>query len=817
MHNKNDTSMTNSITNIADDAPLDEKSNLSGEFVENGVRLVNLTHAGKDWRLGSITANWRNALTTLGMNPTPEALQELQNQGIWLSPTKNPPKMALVCGGQGAVWPHMGREIYDNLPAARDAMDQVAKHFKWDVLSIMDETDLEKLGRTRWQFPYVFLLSYAQTCYLKSLGFKPDVYSGHSLGELVALCLAGVYDMESACRLFDGRAVIVDDFEHSGNHDSGMMAVYANEAKIEETLRTFPSLHISNFNTPTQFILSGPRDVLAEARRSLRKQKSPAIILNVTMAFHHPHMRVLRDSAQEGLLAFDMKAPPYPVLSNVTAGVYPDDKQGIVDYITDLDENTVRWVDCVRTMWNDFNVRNFVEVGPSDIIGGLTKDIEPNAHCTAVCRKGKELETMRRAVAELYAMGHISAKNAHVVPDDIEATPDSKQGHVAAVKQDTAHMVNPPYVEDIIPILMEETGFEHHKLTANMDLRHDLAMRSSRFPIILHKLETAFDIQINFEDLLEVTTIGDLAQVVADFRNNKAHIKNKQNGHDSQQKSQNVDELPIVRKVQEDMQKYPYVFPLGLTAGELPAFIAKRNFSIYADADLQDQQKAMPFVNEVMMLKSMYAGVGLGFSEFNCHGFDDVKFNNIVPCKGGITREGQIIVQAKEWQGANSEILLAKASLDITDLTENGRKTQQKTKVSEGNVILAKKLCHMQSIWQENIQNLLDNGNIKEYLYPRKTFAQQCHSIYSWLPLCMAMLKKLAMPHDESFNIVSISRLRHADVLPDTGEISVLWNLSSSGQGYNMDAQIQVEKNIILTVQNMHISNKIRSQDAKAS
>lgn len=65
-------------------------------------------------------------------------------------------------------------------------MDRIARAADWDVLALLDETDVEKIGLTRWQQPYLFLLEYAQWSHLASLGLRPSLICGHSLGELIA-------------------------------------------------------------------------------------------------------------------------------------------------------------------------------------------------------------------------------------------------------------------------------------------------------------------------------------------------------------------------------------------------------------------------------------------------------------------------------------------------------------------------------------------------------------------------------------------------------------------------------------------------------
>lgn len=489
------------------------------EQLVDGIRLVTLPHQGQLWRLGATTPAWMNELGGLPSAPSPTDLATLSRRGLWLSPPAEAPALAMMCCGQGSVWPGMGRALYDTLPAAREAMDRIAKVADWDILGLMDETSLDKIILTRWQQPYLFLLEYAQAHYLSTLGLKPTVMSGHSLGELIALCLAGVYSPETAWTILDTRSRFMAQLEEEASSETGMMSVHCTPDVLEATLKEWPELHVSNYNSPMQVILSGPRPLLQEVRKILRKRRIPAILLNVSLAFHHPHMRALREISVARLLKLDFHAPQLPMMSNITTGLYPETKKEIVDYIADLDENSVRWVECVRNMWNIYNIRHFVEVGPADTLCGLVSDIEGEAVCVAASRKDKEVEAMRTAVARLYALGHLplrAGQGGNQRPTAPQANPAPQQKSAAAPVAYEEH------IEKVMPIIAKATGYTRDELQADMDLRHDLAIRSSRFPLIMHEAEQQFQIKLRFEDMLGVATIRDLAEVLRTLQQNGA-------------------------------------------------------------------------------------------------------------------------------------------------------------------------------------------------------------------------------------------------------------------------------------------------------
>lgn len=518
------------------------------EIALDGVRYANLHQAGQQWRIGAVSPAWRQELLALPANPDSNDLARLEDRGLWIAPVGNEgvPPLAVMCGGLGSVWPGMGRELYDNFPAARAAMDRLAAVADWDILGLMDETDVEKISPTRWQSPYVFMLEYAQWSVLASLGLNPALFCGHSLGEMIGLCVSGMIEPEVAWYIIDTRAVHMGEMEARATRETGMMAVHADMDIINEACATWPGLYVSNYNTPNQFIVSGPREVLQEARKSLRKRRIPAIVLNVSLAFHHPSMRVLRDISLRRLSALDMHAPTRPLLSCINAQFYPGDPASTCTHIADLDENSVRWTECVHTMWNREGIRTFLELGPQDTLCSLVAANEPRARCFSVGRKGREVEGLRQACARLYSLGYLSregvearaqeaggdarllaakpaphcglrliAPQSAAVAENIEASQPVAEAAPLSESEAAAAASYADSLAAVLQILAQASGRPVEDLRPEMDLRYDLALRSSRFPLIVQDVEKALGISVNFEDLLQVSTVGDLARVLS--------------------------------------------------------------------------------------------------------------------------------------------------------------------------------------------------------------------------------------------------------------------------------------------------------------
>ncbi|MDO5536523.1 MAG: acyltransferase domain-containing protein, partial [Desulfovibrionaceae bacterium] len=480
------------------------------------VWYAEFVQGGECWRMGSVNPGWEQQLPLTGM-PERSELDRLAGQGVWLAKDAgSAPPLAVMCCGQGSIWPGMGRELYEYFPEARAAMDRLAACTNWDVLALMDEPDVETIGLTQWAQPYLFLLEYAQWSLFAARGLRPACFCGHSLGELIALCLSGVYSPETCWYILETRSRHVAELEARSRRDTGMMGVYAGMAEVAALRESLPDLCISNYNTPEQFILSGPKEVLKEARRLLRKKRIPAVILNIALAFHHPSMRVLRDLDYQRLMMLDMHAASTPMISCVTARDYPQDQPGICSSIMDLDESAVNWVDTVGELWDGRGVRHFLELGPQDTLCGLVGAIRPSAGCVAASSRGRERDAVRQALAQLYVMGCLShgrivqcARDWQPLPEAAARPPlkETEAGREAGAESEITG------IPELRALLAAACGREAESLRGSMDLRFDLHLRSSCFPSLIEEAQKALGVEATFEELLNVSTVADLERV----------------------------------------------------------------------------------------------------------------------------------------------------------------------------------------------------------------------------------------------------------------------------------------------------------------
>ncbi|MEW6348070.1 MAG: SDR family NAD(P)-dependent oxidoreductase [Thermodesulfobacteriota bacterium] len=340
-------------------------------------------------------------------------LRSLARQGLHLGAAdESAAPLAFVFPGQGSHYAGMGHELYQAFPVVKHWMDRAAEVADFDLLQLLFFDREEDLQKTRWQQPALFTMEYSMVQYLWSLGVRPTALAGHSLGELTALCLAGVYSFEDGFRLVNKRAQCMDKACHLHVDPGVMMAVDAPMELIEEKLRALEEVYITNINSPHQVVLGGNTKTVTALGEELKDLGYRRTLLRVSMAFHSPIMRCIHDELQQFVDGLEFHAPQIPVVSNTTMKPFPSDTREIKRIVMAHLESPVHWMQNVHSLWKDYGVRLFVEVGPRDILSNLITDAIESADCIQTCLPSAETVMYRTALAQLYAKGCVPVKRA---------------------------------------------------------------------------------------------------------------------------------------------------------------------------------------------------------------------------------------------------------------------------------------------------------------------------------------------------------------------------------------------------------------------
>lgn len=294
-------------------------------------------------------------------------------------------KKAYVFPGQGAQYPGMGKELYDNYPLAKDMMNKANEILGFDILKIMFEGTEQDLMQTKVTQPAIFIHSVTLANILAD-NFNPDMVAGHSLGEFSALVAAKAMTYEDGLKLVFARAMAMQ--KACEMHPSTMAAVIGlDDATVEEVLSTITEEIVvpANYNTTGQIVISGSMKGIELAMEKLKAAGAKRVLpLKVGGAFHSPLMEPARLELETAIDKTPFHTPICPIYQNVSALPSTDPmqiKQNLIDQLT----SPVRWTQTIINMIND-GAREFIEVGPGNVLQGLIKKISTdiNAYSAAI-------------------------------------------------------------------------------------------------------------------------------------------------------------------------------------------------------------------------------------------------------------------------------------------------------------------------------------------------------------------------------------------------------------------------------------------------
>ncbi len=282
---------------------------------------------------------------------------------------------AYVFPGQGAQFPGMGKELYENSTLAKELFEKANDLLDFRITAIMFGGSEEELRQTNVTQPAIFLHSVVLA---KMLGddFKPEMVAGHSLGELSALVACGALSFEDGLMLVAKRAQAMQKACEAA--PSTMAAVLGmDDSLVEEICNSITDdvVVAANYNSPGQIVISGSYNGIDKAIEKLTAAGAKrAVKLNVGGAFHSPLMKPAEEELAAAIRNTKFNTPVCPVYQNVNAAPVTDPEQIKQNLIAQLTA-PVRWTQTVVNMLAD-GATSFTEVGPGTVLQGLIKKVD---------------------------------------------------------------------------------------------------------------------------------------------------------------------------------------------------------------------------------------------------------------------------------------------------------------------------------------------------------------------------------------------------------------------------------------------------------
>ncbi|MGI5327406.1 SDR family NAD(P)-dependent oxidoreductase [Actinomadura nitritigenes] len=294
----------------------------------------------------------------------------------------------------------------------------------------------EALTDTRVAQPALGIAGLAVHRLLTAVGVHPDLAAGHSYGELVALCAAGVFDDTDMIELSAARAEAI--LAAAGADAGAMAAVAAPLRQVREAVSGVSEIVVANHNAPDQVVVSGTTAGVARALAVLAERGLAAERLQVACAFHSPLVAAASGTLRTALAGRDLRSPAFTVWSNTTAAPYDSDPADLAATLAGQIAAPVRFVEQIEAMY-EAGARTFVEAGPGRVLTGLTRRILGDRPHTAVACDAAEDGSVERL---LHALADLAAAGVPVDPLPLFAGRDARVLDPASVPAAPGWIVN---------------------------------------------------------------------------------------------------------------------------------------------------------------------------------------------------------------------------------------------------------------------------------------------------------------------------------------------------------------------------------------
>lgn len=316
-------------------------------------------------------------------NSNSEAIKKLQNSNLSKAKTSTQPQdIIFMFPGQGNQYANMSLQLYKNVKEYKDTLDKCICLVNLYTKVSFEEVLFPELSnkvidydidQTKWAQIALFIVSFSLAKLLEEhLNIKPTAYIGHSVGELVAATLSGVFSLENAIKLVVRRSQLMQSMPKGS-----MLAIFSDISTIRESIRN-SGCEISVINSPKNYVTSGTKQQIIDLKGRLDKIGVTSVILKVSHAYHSSSMNNAAKEFIDKFVDISMNPPTRKFISNLTGDFITANDAINPDYWAAQIRSQVLFADGVINLLNKYSNPFFIEVGTGKSLLSAVKNISNN-------------------------------------------------------------------------------------------------------------------------------------------------------------------------------------------------------------------------------------------------------------------------------------------------------------------------------------------------------------------------------------------------------------------------------------------------------